>query len=424
MIAIAQPKRALSGVIGAQFFTSLADNALLIAAIGLLAERHAAGWATPALRMFFYASYVLLAPFAGTVADAFPKGRVMLATNLCKLAGCALLVGGAHPLLAYAAIGAGAAAHAPARYGILTELVATRALVAANAWMEAATVAAILLGAALGAFLMASGAPTAQLFATPARSASAVIAALYLFAVACAAAIPGTGAPRPAPAGARAQLNSFGRGFALLWRDPRAQVSLAVTSLFWAVSAVLQFLILEWAQQVLGLQLSQAALLQAVVAVGMVAGALAAGRLVPTRSALALLPLGLALALGVLLMAFVTDLRMACALLFAVGVVSGLFLVPMNALLQYRGAALMRPGASIAIQNFNENTASLAVLAGYGALVYVGAQLRPILVCCSGAIALTMAAILMRQRANQRRPVAARHTPGSAMPAQSIEETY
>lgn len=174
----ARSKRALRSVVAAQFFSSLADNALLIVAIDLLMQRHAPGWMTPALRLFFYLSYVLLAAFAGAVADAAPKGRVLMATNLIKLGGCALLLWQVQPLVAYALVGLGAAAYSPAKYGILPELIPQEELVAANGWIEAGTVLSILFGVALGSTLVGKG------LALPA------IGAAYLLAAACTLAIP------------------------------------------------------------------------------------------------------------------------------------------------------------------------------------------------------------------------------------------
>jgi MFS family permease len=97
-------------IIAAQFFSSLADNALLIAAIALLRELHEPQWMTPALKQSFVVSYVVLAPIVGAFADSMPKGRVMLITNAIKIAGCALMLFDTHPLLSYAIVGFGAAA--------------------------------------------------------------------------------------------------------------------------------------------------------------------------------------------------------------------------------------------------------------------------------------------------------------------------
>ena len=103
-------KRGFYTIMAAQFFSSLADNALLIVAISLLASAESPGWMTPMLKLFFVTSYVVLAPFVGAFADSLPKGRVMFITNLVKIVGCLLMFFSIHPLLAYAVVGFGAAA--------------------------------------------------------------------------------------------------------------------------------------------------------------------------------------------------------------------------------------------------------------------------------------------------------------------------
>src|SRR5512139_2612774 len=140
-------------ILAAQFFSALADNALLFAAIALLKELHSPSWHTPVLQEFFVFSYIILAPFVGAFADSLPKGRVMFISNTIKLAGCAAMLFGANPLLAYGLVGFGAAAYAPAKYVILTEYLPPAQLVLANSWMEGLTVAAIVLGGAVSAVL-------------------------------------------------------------------------------------------------------------------------------------------------------------------------------------------------------------------------------------------------------------------------------
>ncbi len=411
--ATARAGRAFFAVVAAQFFSALADNALLIATIGLLQERHASDWMTPALRLSFYLSYVLLAAFAGPVADAWPKGRVMFATNLLKLCGCLLLLAQVHPLAAYGLVGLGAAAYSPAKYGILTELLPATALVRANAWIEVSTVASILLGVMLGSALLDARLPLLQPSDSRAGSAAAWIALLYLLGAVCTAAIGRTAPGNPAALRRpRALIDGFRRDTGRLWRDHAAQISLAVTSLFWAVSAVLQFIILAWAAQALHLSLAQAALLQGAVAIGMVAGAVAAGRWIHIERALDVLPQGLAIGIAVLLMTLVTQVWIASALLVAIGVLSGLFLVPMNALLQHRGQRLMHSGQSIGVQNFSENLASILLLAVYGALLHYAVPLVPIILGFGMFVCAAMLSIMLLRRANQGAATAAE--PGAA----------
>ncbi|CAA2109535.1 lysophospholipid transporter LplT [Variovorax paradoxus] len=383
----ARTARTLRAVVAAQFFSSLADNALLIVAIGLLAQRHAPGWMTPALRLFFYLSYVLLAAFAGAVADAAPKGRVLMATNLVKLGGCALLLWHVQPLVAYALVGLGAAAYSPAKYGILPELLPEEELVKANGWVEASTVVSILFGVGLGSALVDRD------------LGLHAIGAVYLLAAACTLAIPYSPArDRKALAHPGRLLRDFRRSLGLLWQDADARISLAVTSLFWAASATLQFLVLRWAAERLGLTLAQGALLQIAVAIGMVAGAMGAARWFPLERARRALPLGVVLGAAVMAMTLVTGPAFAVAMLVLVGALAGLLLVPMNALLQSRGLLRMHPGQSIAVQNANESLASLVMLGVYGGLLYLDAPLLPTLAGFGAFLVLAMGGIFAWSR--------------------------
>lgn len=346
-------------ILNAQFVAALADNALLIIAIALLEARFAPDWFTPALRVGFYAAYVLLAPLAGRWADAWSKGLLMSLVNALKLSGVIALAFGAHPLIVFAAIGCGAAAYAPARYGMLPELTAGRALVQANAAMEIVTIAAILGGFALGSWLVSS---------VTTASACAILGLLYATGVAST-----LGFKRSGPAASKD--SGFRAAAGVLLRDPSARQALTLTSIFWSAAAVLQFLMIDWARRTLGLSLAQAAFLPAVFAIGMVAGAVVAG----TSQALArmLRPhvCGIALGGGILLMPLATSLWAACVLLACTGLLAGGLLVPMNATLQQRGASLMLPGISVAVQNFFENGLSILFLAAYGAALAAGATL-------------------------------------------------
>ncbi|HSU21801.1 MAG TPA: MFS transporter, partial [Variovorax sp.] len=147
-------KRGFYTIMSAQFFSSLADNALFVAAVELMRTSGAPEWQRAALVPIFTLFYVALAPLVGAFADAFPKGKVMFASNAIKVAGCLMMLFGSHPLLAYAVVGLGAAAYSPAKYGILTELLPSSQLVKANGWIEGLTIASIILGIVLGGQLV------------------------------------------------------------------------------------------------------------------------------------------------------------------------------------------------------------------------------------------------------------------------------
>ncbi|WP_426114850.1 lysophospholipid transporter LplT [Massilia sp. PWRC2] len=380
---------ALLRVLAAQLLTALADNALLIVAIALLEARAAPAWITPGLRLGFYASYVVLAPCAGRWADSVPKGRLMAAVNAIKLTGAIALAGGAHPLLVFAAIGCAAAAYAPARYGMLPELCSGRQLVQANAAMEIVTIVAIIGGYALGSALVGGSS----------AAACALLALLYGAAAAC------TLGPGPAPADARvATPLRFADGARALLGDAVARQALAVTSIFWAAAAVLQFAMIDWARRTLGLALAQAALLPAVFALAMVGGAVLAGAWTMGSGRWRALLCGAALGLAIILMPQAATLLAAGVLLAVAGLLAGLLLVPMNASLQARGADLTSPGLSVAVQNFFENGCSLAFLAAYGIALACGASIDTVLRALGASVVLLVSLSACSAAARARSP--------------------
>ena len=390
----------------AQFFSALADNALLFAAIALLMSLSAPDWHVPLLQQFFILSYILLAPFVGVFADSTPKGRVMFISNAIKMIGCIAMLAGMQPLYAYAIVGLGAAAYSPAKYGILTEYLPPALLVKANSWMEGATVAAIILGAVLGGLLISPKIVGAALvewnlaeWITAPKFAIMVILVLYLIAAWFNLYIPRLPADHKTPKRNPVfLLHDFWHSFNLLWKDPLGQVSLAVTTLFWGVGATLRLVVLAWAAFNLKFDLTQATQLTAMSAVGIAVGAGMAGKWVRLESSVKVLPAGIILGFTVIALVFVSDWRIAAALLFFIGVLSGFFVVPLNALLQHRGHLLMGAGHSIAIQNFNENLGILVLLGAYSFMVGHGIHIHWIITLFGLFISLVMTIIWRRHR--------------------------
>ncbi|MDZ7590529.1 MAG: lysophospholipid transporter LplT [Rubrivivax sp.] len=400
-------------LIAAQFVSALSDNALLIVAIALLQQQGHPGWWAPLLKFSFTIAYVVLAPFVGPLADAFRKGRLMMAMNALKVLGVMALLAGVNPLLAFAVIGIGAAAYAPAKYGLVTELVPPRQLVAANGWIEVSTVCAVLLGAVLGGALVSPWAATLCNTLWPAhaplQAAMALLLAGYALAAALNVDIPDSGARyRRAHRAPRALFRSFARAQLRLWRDPEGGLSMTVTTLFWGAAAVLQFAVLRWAEDVLQLPLDQAADLQAVVAVGIVAGAVFAGHRWSLAQARRVLPLGVAMGLAVPLVAWLDTWLFAVPLLMLVGALGGAMVVPLNALLQHRGYTLLTAGRSIAVQNFNENLSVLVMLAVFAGLMAMQTDVRVVMAGIGLLVAAAVAGLVLLERLRQRRLQAAR----------------
>jgi MFS family permease len=399
-------------IMAAQFFSALADNALLIVAIASLRAMDAPAAYEPLLKTFFTVSYVVLAALVGAFADSMPKGRVMFISNAIKIVGCAMMFFGVHPLAAYAVVGLGAAAYSPAKYGILTEYLPHRLLVVANGWIEGLTVVAIILGVVTGGtliqpatltrFLRFSSLDEITLNAGLSFGATAIalVCIFYVLAAFFNVFIPKTGVPDK-PLHARL-FGEFAHCFVLLWRDRLGQISLAVTTLFWGAGATLQFIVIQWSESILRLDLAESSKLQGVVAVGVAVGAACAAKTISMRKSVSVIPLGIAMGLVVLLMNFVTTLALAVPLLVFVGVLSGFFVVPMNALLQHRGHSLMGAGNSIAIQNFNENLSILIMTSAYYLMVSMELSTRAVITLFGFFVSASMLIVKFRHEANQR----------------------
>jgi MFS family permease len=400
-------------IMAAQFFSALADNALLIAAIAALREMQAPTEYEPLLKTFFTVSYVALAAFVGAFADSMPKGRVMLISNTIKIAGCSMMFFGAHPLLAYAVVGLGAAAYSPAKYGILTEYLPHRLLVVANGWIEGLTVGAIILGVVIGGTLIQPGVSQHLLafnlplidtgIDTTGEMAVAFVAVLYVVAALFNLYVPDTGVDhKPLKKNPIYLIHEFNHCLKLLWRDRLGQISLAVTTLFWGAGATLQFIVIKWSEVALGLNLSQSSMLQGVVAFGVAAGAIVAARFITLRKSVRVIPLGIAMGVIVLLMNFVHEMWLAIPLLILIGALSGFFVVPMNALLQHRGHILMGAGHSIAVQNFNENLSILVMTGLYYLMIRMDLSIYWVLSMFGLFVSGLMYLIRERHLANQR----------------------
>jgi LPLT family lysophospholipid transporter-like MFS transporter len=409
-------KRGFYTIMAAQFFSSLADNALLIAAIAMLVQLEGPPWLTPLLKFFFTISYVVLAFLVGAFADSMPKGRVMFVTNMVKVVGCGLIlfneylrIGDMHGywlvLLAYAVVGLGAAAYSPAKYGILTELLPPEMLVVANAWIEGLTVASIVTGNVVGGMLIGPKISSVLLsfdfpfidtsIDTAPEAAIVVIMIIYVVAALFNLAIPDTGARYPHQERNPAKLLiDFSRCFVTLWRDKLGQISLAVTTLFWGAGACLQFIVIKWAERALHLPLEQGAMLSGVSAIGIALGAVLAARYVPLKRATQVLPVGILMGVAVISMISLRWMPAIYVVLIAIGAIAGFFVVPMNALLQHRGHVLMSAGHSIAVQNFNENVSILVMLALYSLMIRYDMRIQSVVLIfglfISGAMYLVM----------------------------------
>ena len=405
-------KKGFYWIMAAQFVSSLADSALFLAAYDMLKIANAPGWQRAGLVPMLALFYVVLAPFLGAFADAWPKGRVMLMANAVKLLGCVLMLAGLHPLLAYAIVGLGAAAYSPAKYGILTELLPNSQLVRANGWIEGLTVLSIILGTVLGGMLVGPVVSRHLLsfevpmfdidIATAPEAAVAAIAGLYLLAALLNLRIPRTGAPLLPMRGPLALTLDFMDCNARLWSDKLGQISLATTTLFWGASGNMRAIVMVWAAAALGYSTTQASYLVGVVAIGTTAGVLAASAWARLDRATQVIPMGIAMGVLMVALNLMDSARIAAPFLMLLGAVGGYLVVPMNALLQHRGASLMGAGRSIAVQNFNEQACILGLGALNSGLTMLGLSVFTTIAILGLVVTLSMALIGRRHHDNRR----------------------
>ena len=409
-------------VIVAQTFSSLADNALFIAAIALIHQLEGPVWVPPLIKWGVAASYVLLAPFVGAIADAYAKGKVMFTTNAFKVVGCILMfsysifgLAASEQIvlicIAYAIVGMGAAAYSPAKYGIITEMLPPEQLVVGNSWIEGMTVVSIITGSVVGGLLVSPAVsgwllarPTIQqIVQTPAEAAILMIGLLYVAAALTNLFIPKTNAQYPTQHHHPIRLiKAFGGYIKVLWTDKLGQISLAVTTLFWGAGATLQLIVIEWGRSQLGYRLDQASILMGIAALGTVLGSIAAAK-VPLKQSLRVLPVGALMGLVVLVMPLIYNEWAVYGLLLLVGILSGFFVVPMNALLQHRGHLLLSAGHSIAVQNFNEQLNILLMVSLYSLMLWLGISINIIIVMFGLSVAILMFVLIRWNQANIKR---------------------
>jgi MFS family permease len=368
----------------AQFLSALADNALLFAAIALLAQLNSPQWHQPLLLQFFVISYIIFAPFVGGIADAYPKGRVMFYSNAIKFIGSLSMLLGMQPLYAYAIVGVGAAAYSPAKYGILTELLPPKELVMANGWMEGSTVFAIILGSIIGGAL-AQFDPLVAII---------IITGLYLLAAVFNRYIPLLPIDHKlTKKNPLFMIKDFWHAFKVLWKDPEGQLSLAVTTLFWGAGASLRLIVIAWAGYALHFNLEEATRLTAMVAFGIAIGSVIAARYISLKDSVRVLPAGILMGGFVMTMVVIHDWHIAALIFLLIGALSGFFIVPLNALLQHRGHLLIGAGHSIAVQNFNENIGILLLSGTYTWMVREEFSINTIIILLGLFVSVAMLAI-------------------------------
>lgn len=323
-----------------QFFNAFNDNmyklVVSLMAVALVGQARSGDYLEIA-SFIFVAPFLIFAAYAGQLADRFEKRSVVIFTKAIEIAAMifalfALRSGNVNWMLAVLFFTATQAAFfSPAKYGIVPELVGESHLARANGLLEMSTFVAIILGTVGGGLLVGrwQGQPT------------------YIGLVLIGIAIVGTAmgfrmTSTPVQPAKRAwSWNPIGdtfRGFAGLFADRELFITVLGTTYFWFLGALLQILLLLFGSEALHASAANTSLLMASLAIGIGAGSMLAGRLSGQKIEPGLVPVGaLGMGIGALILGFfVHTLPVAAFMLLFIGVTGGLFIVPLNAILQHR----------------------------------------------------------------------------------------
>ena len=338
----------------AQFLSAFADNAILFTVIAMVMQSaDLASWYVPALQSSFLVAFVLLAPWVGAFADQYPKARVLIIANMIKAIGAGLLMANFDPLIAYAVVGMGAAIYSPAKYGILPELVGHDLLVKANSWIEGSTILAILLGMIVGAKLADYSIQLALI----------VIIVLFILSALVTLFLPLYRA-KPVDTGWRififmGQIKSF-------FITPRSRFAILGASLFWSAAATLRVILIAWAPLVLlSKNATEIAELTLFLAIGIIIGSAVVPKLIPLELLRRARIPAYIMAVFIIILSLVDNVWAARAVLLMVGMMGGMFIVPINAALQELGQQSIGSGSAVALQGFFQNVAMLLAVGSY-----------------------------------------------------------
>ncbi|ASJ56343.1 MFS transporter [Brevibacillus formosus] len=352
-----------------QFLSAFADNMILFVIANLLRENGFSPAMLALVSISFFLPYVFLAPLVGPFADKHAKSIVLVIGNLIKALGVVLLFFIDQSsimmlMLCYFTVGVGAVVYSPAKYGILPELTRNEdELFHANARIEAYTIFAILTGIGGGGAIANMTAP---------HISSGICLLIYLLSLGMTFFIPRMRGNASIRYGAEAR--RFFIDFQHLMDRPETSFALIGTGAFWMSSAVLRVAVLAWIPLALGInpESFSVSLILATTSIGIIAGAFLAPKLIPLTHFTRSLTYGFGMFLIIVLFPWTNITFVAICLLLLVGFMGGVFIIPMNTVLQDEGKRMVGSGKTIAIQNFIENLL-MAVGSGiYYLITYIG----------------------------------------------------
>jgi len=350
--------------------------------------------------------FILLFSPSGFLADKYPKHQVMRYSAWAALVAVLLIT------LAYymgwfwvafgltLALGIQAAIYSPAKYGYIRELVGDNLLAGANGVVQAVTIVSILGGtfvfsALFEKYLSGVALTSESAIVTHIAPLGWILVALTALELWMAYQLP---AKRETDPRKTFSVGGFFSGsylkhnFKTISSKRAIWLSIIGLTMFWAIAQAVFASFPAFAKEVL--HETNTLVIQGMIActgLGIIAGSLFAGKLSKNYIELGLIPVG-ALGFGLLLGVMpALDSRITMALTFtALGVLGGLFIIPLNALIQYH-AKDDELGTVLAGNNWIQNIGMFGFLAATIVLAKMGvtsAQLFFVLmlVALAGAI--------------------------------------
>src|SRR5579863_572470 len=320
-----------------QFLGALNDN-LYKMIVSMRAVHVAASTGTEYVSIalgVFVIPFFLFSGYSGQLADRLSKRTVLVSVKVFEIAVMSLGIAVFFTtriewmLLVLFLMAVHSTIFSPAKYGIVPEMLPAKDLSRANGLLEMTTFMAIVLGTSLSSFLYD--------FWTPAELGLAMIGVAvtgFVFSL-------GITRVRAEKTTEPFRWNPFADviiGTKHLLRDRPLWLTVLGISYFWMLGALFQLNLLLYASEVLHVDHRHMAWMITALAVGLGVGNLLAGKLSGDRVEMGLVPVGsflMGLA-AVALAATKSSYGWSIAVLTLMGIVSGPFIVPLNAFLQSR----------------------------------------------------------------------------------------
>lgn len=332
-----------------QFLGALNDNLFKNALLTMIAIKLTgqAGVLSNVVAGLFILPFFLLSATAGEIADKYDRdklARFLKWTELALMLGVAFVFYSGNItclIILLALMGTQSAFFGPIKYSLLPQLLNKEELITANAYIEATTYAAILLGLILGTLL-------------PLPFAITVLIAFSIGGLLAAKQIPDAPAPRPESSVSLNIFRALGKTFQTINQNSVVFRSILGATWFWTIGALVAVQIYPLASQVLHASAGVITFFLVLFSVGVAAGSLACGKLLKgfihaTYVPLSALGMGICLLVLYLLTAnypapenqilfttfFTTPHAAGISLsLFMLAFFGGLYIVPLNAIIQ------------------------------------------------------------------------------------------